>query len=460
MTPLQPGNPNLLLFYAIVAVVGLVVMIAKFRLNAFVAIIISSIFIGLMSGMKLPDIARAFQEGVGSILGSIAVVVGLGAIMGKLLAESGGAEVVADRLIKLGGEKNIHWTMMFLAYIVGVSVFFNVGIVILFPIFFTVAKRTNLSLVYVGVPILAGLSVMHGLVPPHPGPMAAIGSLGADTGKVIMYALIIGLPTAMISGPMIGRLLSKNIILEPGAMAKNLTQKAPPKSMPGFWTTVITILFPILLMMLDTVGNILVKEKIWAEENMLRQATAFIGAPMVAMTIGVLVCFFTFGYFRGFNKEQVLKFGEEAVAPVALVLLVVGAGGGFNKVLHYSGVGGAIAVIAAKASLSPILLGWMIACLIRIAAGSATVAITTAAGIIAPIVQTMPGVNLELLVVAMGAGSLILSHVNDSGFWFVKEYFNMSISQTLRTWTIVETMSSVTGLIFTLIANAIWQSLK
>ena len=448
------GN-TALLCYALIAVVGLVVLIAHFRVNTFVALIISSLFIGIMSGMALPDVPKVFLEGVGSILGSIAVVVGLGTILGKFLAESGGAEVIADRLIHLGGQRNLHWTMMILAFIVGISVFFTVGLVILFPIFFTISKRTNLSLLYVGVPILAGLSVMHGLVPPHPGPMAAIGVLKADVGKVILYGLIIGLPTAMVSGPMIGRFLSARIQLEPGAMAKNLTQRTPLKSTPGFLMTVTTILLPILLMMLATVAGLALPK-----EHAARPLIEFLGSPIVAMLLGVLFCFYSFGLARGFNKEQILRFSEECLGPVASILLVVGAGGGFNNLLKASGVGAAIADVVKTSTLSPLLLGYFVACLIRIATGSATVAITTAAGIIAPIVAAVPGVNVELLVIAMGAGSLILSHLNDSGFWFVKEYFNMTVAQTLRTWTVVETVSSVTGITLTLVADMLLKSFR
>ena len=455
MNLLAAAGSTALLFYALIAVIGLVVLIAHFRVNTFVALIISSIFIGAMSGMKLPQVASGFQEGVGAILGSIAAVVGLGTILGKFLAESGGAEVIADRLIQIGGQRNLHWTMMILAFIVGISVFFTVGLVILFPIFFTISKRTNLSLLYVGVPILAGLSVMHGLVPPHPGPMAAIGVLKADVGKTILYALIIGLPTAMVSGPMIGRFLSARIKLEPGAMAKNLTERAPVKSAPGFLLTVTTILLPILLMMLSTVAGLSL-----AANSPGRPIIEFLGSPVIAMLTGVLFCFYSFGYARGFNKEQILRFSEECLGPVASILLVVGAGGGFNKVLQLSGVGHAIADVASTSQVSPLLMGYFVACLIRIATGSATVAITTAAGIVAPIVAAVPGVNVELLVIAMGAGSLILSHLNDSGFWFVKEYFNMTVAQTLRTWTIVETVSSITGVSITLIADQILKAFR
>ena len=435
-----------LLVYALVAVVGLVLLIARFKLNSFVALILASLFVGLCSGMKLGDIAKGFQEGVGGVLSSIAIVVGLGTILGKMLAESGGARVVATTLIQALGEKNIHWTMMFIAFIVGIPVFFTVGLVLLIPIVFTIAKQTKTPLLYLGIPLLSGLSVVHGLVPPHPGPMVAIELFKADVGKTILYSILIGFPTAIVAGPLFGKLIARRVVVEvSGGMAEQLTQEAGPQKLPGFWLTVLTILLPVLLMLLATVVAVT-----FAKENVFRQWMDFIGSPVVALLLAVLFSFWSFGRARGFNREQILKFSNDCLGPVAMILLVVGAGGGFNKVLVYSGVGGAIADLAKNSHISILLLGWLVAALIRVATGSATVAITTAAGIIAPIAAASTGVNLELLVLAMGAGSLILSHVNDGGFWFVKEYFNLTVAQTLRTWTVLETLISLIALALTL----------
>ena len=438
-----------LLVYALAAVVGLVFLIASLKLNSFVALILASLFVGLCSGMKLVNIAKSFQEGVGAVLGSVAIVVGLGTILGKMLAESGGARVVADTLIRAMGEKHLHWTMMLIAFIVGIPVWFTVGLVLLIPIVFTLAKQTRTPLLHLGIPMVAGLSVMHGLVPPHPGPIVAIEMLKADVGKTILYSVLIGLPTAIVAGPIFGKFIARRVVVEvSGGIADQLTREEGPRKLPGFWLTVLTILLPVLLMLLATVGDVTLPK-----ESAVRQGLDFMGSPVVALLVAVVFSFFSFGTARGFNREQILKFSNDCLGPVAMVLLVVGAGGGFNKVLVASGVGDAIAALARDSHLSILLLGWLVAALIRVATGSATVAISTAAGILVPIAAASQGVNLELLVLAMGAGSLILSHVNDGGFWFVKEYFNMTVPQTLKTWTVMETIIAVVALVFILVLN-------
>jgi gluconate:H+ symporter, GntP family len=439
-----------LLLYTLVAVLGLVVLIARFKLNSVVALIVASIFVGVSSGMELPAIARSFQDGVGAILGSIAIVVGLGAILGKMLAESGSARVIARTLIEALGERRLHWTMLLIALIVGIPVFFTVGLILLIPIVFAVARETKTPLLYLGIPLLSGLSVMHGLVPPHPGPMVAIEMFKADVGKTIIYSLIVGLPTAVIAGPLFGQLIGRRIQVAPsGGIAGELTTGDVRGTLPGFGLTVVTILLPIILMLVATVADVT-----WPPTSRMRQIVDFIGHPVVALLVAVLVSFYSFGTARGFGREQILKFSNDCMAPVAAILLVVGAGGGFNRVLVNSGVGGAIAELASSSNVSILLLAWLVAALIRVATGSATVAITTAAGIIAPIAAASPGTSVELVVLAMGAGSLILSHVNDAGFWFVKEYFGMTVPETFRTWTVMETIIAVVALVFVLLLDA------
>ena len=442
-----------LLLYALAGVLGLVLLIARFKLNSFVALILASLFVGLGARMNLPDIASAFQQGVGNVLGGIAMVVGLGTVLGKLLAESGGAQIISDTLIRALGEKRLPWAMMLIAFIVGIPVFFGVGLV---PILFTLAGQTGTPLLRLGLPLVAALSVVHGLVPPHPGPMAAVGLLrgpagAADLGKVILYSLLIGFPTAVIAGPLIARLLAGRLTVPlTGGLAEALTAPPQPKSTPGFALTVFTILLPVLLMLLATAADVTL-----ASTSDLRRWADFIGSPLVAMTLAVLFALWSFGTARGFDREQLLKISNDCLGPVAVILLVVGAGGGFNRVLVASGVGDAIASLAKGLPVSPLLLGWIVAALIRVATGSATVAITTAAGILAPIVLQTPGLNLELLILAMGAGSLVLSHVNDGGFWLVKEYLNLTVAQTLRTWTVLETVISIVALIFILLLNLV-----
>src|SRR5205814_267721 len=340
-------SPNAgLLLIALVAVLGLILLIARFKLNAFIALMLASLFVGVCSGMKLSDVPKSFLEGSGKVLGDIAVVIGLGSILGKMLAESGGAQVVADRLIGALGEKNLHWAMMFIAFLVGIPVFFAVGLVLLVPILFTVARETKTPLLRLGIPLVAGLSVVHGLVPPHPGPVAAMGIFNdlagrADMGKTILYSLLIGLPTAIVAGPLFGQFVSGRVDVELRGVAEQLAPATRPKAPPSFPLTVLTILLPVLLMLGSTVANLFLPK-----EHSLRVCADFAGHPAVAM-------------------------------------------------------------LAASA----------------------------------------PGVHLELVIIAMGAGSLILSHVNDGGFWFVKEYFNMTVPQTLQTWTVMETIISVVALI-------------
>jgi GntP family gluconate:H+ symporter len=461
------NRDTILLLNALIAVVGLVVLIARFKLNAFVSLLLASLWVGVSSGTGFPPVAKAITDGVGGVLGSIAIIVGLGTIVGKLLAESGGAEVVAEAFLRRFGERQIHWAMMFVGFVVGIAVWFTVGLVLLIPVAYTLARKSGVSLLVPGIPMVAGLSVMHGLVPPHPGPMVAIGLLHADTGKTILYSMIVGLPAAAIAGPVFVRLVGRRIIIGPGGLAAQLNVRPAASSPPGLALTVFTIVLPVVLMLGATVadvgGDLAHRWQQWASDgghawfftlsgglDRLRPWTAFAGTPTVAMLIAVLFALYAFGAARGFDRHQLAKFCEECLAPVATVLLVVGAGGGFSKVLDVCGVGQAIAANFEKLELSPLLLGWLLAALIRIAVGSATVAISTAAGILAPMAS---GTNPELLVIAMGAGSVILSHVNDGGFWFVKEYFGMSVPQTLKTWTVMESIIAITTLVFVLILD-------
>ena len=442
-------NTSLLLF-TLIAVAGLILLIARFKVNSIVAIVLAALFIGLTSGMELPAIMKRFQEGVGSVMGSIAMILGLGNMLGKMMAESGGAERIAVTLIRRFGESRVHWTMVVIAFIVGIPVFFQVGLVLLIPLVFIMAQKTRMPFLQIGIPLVSGLSVMHGLVPPHPGPMVAIEVLKADIGKTILYSLLVGIPTAILAGPVLGKFLARRVPLEAsGELAAQFTQKAKEKNLPGFATTVFTILLPVLLMLLATSVDLALPKA-----NDFRQVIDFIGHPIVALLIAVLFSFYSLGYARGFKRQQILGFTNDCLAPIAGVILIIGAGGGFKDILVGSGVGAAIAEQAGHWHLSPLCFGWLVAALIRIAVGSATVAITTAVGIVAPVVAGVPGVNLELLVVAMGAGSLILSHVNDGGFWLVKEYFNLTVTQTLKTWTVMETIISIVALVFTLLLNA------
>jgi gluconate:H+ symporter, GntP family len=402
-----------LLLFTLIAVAGLIVLIARFKVNPILAIVLAALFIGLTSGMELSAIMKRFTEGVGSMLGSIAMILAI-------------------------------------ACIVGVPVFFQVGLVLLIPLAFIMAQKTRMPLLQIGIPLVSGLSVMHGLVPPHPGPMVAVEVLKADVGKTILYSVLVGIPTAILAGPLLGKFLAQRVSLQAsGELAAQFTQKANHNNLPGFAITVFTILLPVLLMLVATAVDLG-----FPKGHAFRQGVDFIGHPIVALLIAVLFSFYSLGYKCGFDRQQILSFTNDCLAPIGGVILVIGAGGGFKEVLVGSGVGAAIAERASHWHLSPLFFAWLVAALIRIATGSATVAIATAAGIVLPVASGVPGVNLELVVVAMGAGSLILSHVNDGGFWLVKEYFNMSVTQTLKTWTVMETVISIVALVFTLLLNA------
>jgi len=439
-----------LLLYAFGAVVALIVLIARYRVHPFVALIGVSLGMGVAAGMPLGGAVKAFQDGVGGVLGFIAVVVGLGTMLGKMMAESGAATRIATTLIGLFGERRVHWAIMFVAFIVGIPVFFQVGFVLLIPLVFTVARRTGMSLIKIGIPLVAGLSVVHGMVPPHPAAMLAVAAYGADVGRTILFALLVGLPTAALAGPIFAAWVAPRIVLPADNPIAAQLEGDSTGEMPGFGISVFTVMIPVLLMLLSSAAAVTL-----GVGTPLRAALEFVGHPIVALLLALLFSFWSLGRARHFTREQLLKFTNDCLSPTATILLVIGAGGGFNQVLLQSGVGAAIAGVAIGSHASPLLLAWTVAALIRVATGSATVAMTTAAGIVAPIAVSMPGTNAELLVLATGAGSLVLSHVNDAGFWLIKEFFNMTVPQTLKTWTVAETIIGIAGLGFTLLLNLV-----
>ena len=440
-----------LLVDALVAILGLILLITRWRVHPFIALTLAAGFLGLTSGMPVDKVMKSFQDGFGGVLGFVGIVLGLGTMLGKMMAESGGADRIARTLIDAFGRERVHWAMMFAAFLVGIPLFFEIGFVLLIPLVFIVARRTGVSLIRIGIPLLAGLSVVHGLVPPHPGPLLAIGVFNADIGKTIFYGLIVGLPTAMIAGPIFGKFISKYVPGEASPeLMEQLAREPEARELPGFGITLVTVLLPVALMLLKTFADLAFDEK-----NVVRQWMDFIGHPITALLAALLLSLYTFGTARGFTSKQIMKFVDDSLAPTAAIVLIIGAGGGFKQMLVASGVGNAIGQMALHAQVSPILLAWLVAGLIRIATGSATVATITGAGIVAPLATMVPGVNRELLVLATGAGSLILSHVNDAGFWLVKQYFNMTVAETFKTWTVMETLISVVAIVFIMLLNMV-----
>lgn len=438
-------HDSFLLLSSLIAVIGLIVLIAVYKLNPFITLFVTSLALALATGMPLPAIVHSFEAGVGGTLGHIAIVVALGTMLGKMMAESGGATRIAYTLIRFFGEKNIHWAMVVIGLLIGMPAFFEVGFVLLIPIAFTVARRTKTSLLLVGLPMVAGLSVAHGLIPPHPAALMAVTIYKADVGRTILYALLIGIPTAIIAGPLFAKLIAPRISLPPdNPMAAEFVDHTDEQNLPSFALTLLSLLLPVLLMLMGSLANTL-----FPASSNANHWLHLLGDDSIALLIGVLFSFITLGRMRGFTRDTILRFSNECLAPTATITLLVGAGGGFGRILQDSGVAAAIIALAAHSHIPILLLAWSLAALLRLATGSATVAMTTAAGIIAPLALHST-VHPELLAIVTGAGSLIFSHVNDGGFWLIKEYFNMSVVQTIESWSICETIISITALLLSL----------
>jgi GntP family gluconate:H+ symporter len=442
------GEDGKLIAVALGGVGVLVLLVLRFRLNAFLALLIAALLVGAGSGKELLTVAGAFEDGLGATLGGVAGVICLGVMLGKLLAESRGAEVLAKRLVALFGPNRVQLCIMTLALVVGLTTWFAVGLILLVPILQTLTRETRRPLVQLAIPLLACLSTMHGLMPPHPGPVVAIHALHAKAGLVALWALVLGLPTAAIAGPLFARWASRQVDVPPPELVVRPLEEG--RRWPEFGLTVFSMLLPVLLMMLGTVAGMCLQP-----QSVTAQIGNFLGKPTIALLVSVLFGFWSMGTRCGFSFGQLSKFTEEAVASIGMAVLIVGGGGGFARVLQVSGAASAMGSFAQTIHLPPLVYGWLVSAFIRVATGSATVAITTAAGLMAPEVAAHPGTNVELLVISMGCGSLFLSHLNDGGFWIVKECLGLTVSQTLRTWTLCETIIGIAGLALTLLANAL-----
>lgn len=425
-----------LLLLTAAAIVSMVILIAWVRINAFLALLFAALLVGLGAGLPPAKVASTFQEGMGGTLGGIAGVLGLGTMLGGLLAASGGAEVLSRSLVKLMGADKVHWCLMVLALAVGFTTWFAVGLVMLVPILLTLARETKMPFLKLALPLLAVLSIMHGVMPPHPGPLVAIEALQANLGMVILWALVAAVPMAAVAGPIFAGWAVKHVQVAPPEPPA--TDAAAARPQPRLARTVAALALPVVLILTQTLAELFT-----APGSEWRNVAGVIGNPTLALGVAVLFAAWAFN----FTRAEALKIGEKSLAPIGMTLLLVGAGGGFNRVLRECGAADAIGSMAASAHLPPMLFGWLCAALIRVATGSATVAITAACGLVAPLAMGSPGLNLELLVVCVGCGSLFLSHLNDAGFWIVKEMLGMTVSQTFRTWTVTETLIGVTGLV-------------
>jgi gluconate transporter len=362
------------------------------------------------------------------------------------MAESGAGLKIADFFVRSFGVKKLPWAMLLAGFIIGLPVFFEVGILIVLPLVISIHKTSKQNILLIGLPAIAGLSIVHGLVPPHPGAIAAIGIYNADLGKVLIYSLIVAIPSAIIAGPLFAKWVHKRVIPE-GEPELIKINNMEGKKLPSTGISFFIILLPVILMLFSALAPYL------KLADSLTKFFIFIGSPLMALLISCFVAFYFLGIRQGVDKKGIKQYTEECLLPVGSIILIIGAGGGFKQLLIDSGVGNTIAQMSQHLSLSPLVLAFMIAGLIRIATGSATVALTTAAGIVSPIIQHMTGVNVELLVIATGAGSLICSHVNDAGFWMVKEYLGLSVKETFKTWTVLETILSLIAFGMTLVLN-------
>ncbi|QES05239.1 gluconate transporter [Streptomyces venezuelae] len=429
----------------------IVLLITKFKLHAFLALTIGSLALGAFAGAPLADTIKSFTTGLGNTVAGVGVLIALGAILGKLLADSGGADQIVDTILAKASGRAMPWAMVLIASVIGLPLFFEVGIVLLIPVVLLVAKRGNYSLMRIGIPALAGLSVMHGLIPPHPGPLVAIDAVGANLGVTLALGLVVAIPTVIIAGPLFSRYAARWVDIP---APENMIPVRPSEDLekrPGFGVTVATVLLPVVLMLVKALVDIVVDDP----ENGVQKVTDVIGSPLIALLAAVLVALFTLGRAAGFTKERLSTTVEKSLAPIAGVLMIVGAGGGFKQTLIDIGVGQMILEFSEDWSIPALLLAWLIAVAIRLATGSATVATISAAGLVAPLAEGMSTSHTALLVLAIGAGSLFFSHVNDAGFWLVKEYFGMTVGQTVKTWSVMETIISVVGIAFVLLLSLV-----
>lgn len=463
-----------LIVAALAGIALIVVLITIAKLHPFLALIFGALTVGLVAQGwgNLGDVFDSFADGFGTTAAGVGILISLGAMFAKLLADSGGADEIVDTIVGHASPRALPWAMALVGAIIGLPMFFEIGLVLLMPVIYLVAKRSQLSLITVGIPALAGLSAMHGLVPPHPGPLTAIDLLGADLGITLALGVAVAIPTVIVAGPLFGRLAGKWVVLDvpdrfeaddfgrdAGGSATTAavdggtaqaTQTAT-RQRPSFGITMASVLLPVALMM----GKALVDIFIADETDPVRETFDVLGRPLVALLIAVIVGMFTLGRGAAMTRDQIVKCVETSLPPVAGIILIVAAGGGFKQVLVDTGIGTMLADWAKGTGISTILLAWVLAVLIRLATGSATVATITASSLMLGLVEGMSTGEVSLIVLAVGAGSLFFSHVNDAGFWLVKEYFGMSVGQTIKSWSLMETVLSVTGLVLVLLLGIV-----
>ena len=427
------------LLIVILGICLLLFLIIVLKFNGFLSFVIVSLAVALAEGLPIDKAVVSIEKGIGTTLGFIVLVLGLGSMLGKLVSESGAAQRITTKLVQAFGIKHIQWALMLTGFIVGVSLFYDVGFFIMIPLVFTVAASTGLPLLYVGLPMLASLSVTHGYLPPHPAPTAITALLGANLGKTLIYGIIVAIPAIVVSGPFLSKFLSK---IEAKPLNEFVSQKVlTDEEMPGFWISFFSALLPVIIISIATLAGFIL-----AEDNEVRKILGYLGNPVIAMLISVLFAIYTLGLSRGRKITDIMNSLSHSVTSITMIMLLIAGAGALKQVLVDGGVSTYIGEMLSHSSLSPLFLGWLISTILRFCVGSATVAGITTAGIVLPLVSG-GNVNPELMVLAIGSGSLMFGHVNDGGFWLFKEYFNLSIKDTLRSWCVMETSIGICGLI-------------
>jgi gluconate:H+ symporter, GntP family len=463
MAALSDAGHTQLLLAALLGIATVVLLIVVAKFHPLLGLILGTAVLAAVAWVPPEDALASFVTGVGETFGSVGLLIALGAMLGKLLADSGGANRIVDAIVDRVGPRRLPWAMALIAAIIGLPMFFEIGVVILVPIVVLVAIRTKVPLMLVGIPALAGLSILHGLVPPHPGPLTAIDALHAPLGLTLIFGLIVAVPTLVVAGPLLATGINRWVPVESphpqGAAAEDVEERRDgtaandqngPRRTPSFTLAVLAIVLPVLLMLIRAVGELTLDDGSTA-----RDILDFVGEPAVALLVGVLVAMLTVGRASGMNRQEVNDSLGSGLPGVASIMLIVAAGGGFKQELSDSGVAAVIADAAKDSHLSVLFLGWLVAVGIRLATGSATVATVTAAGIVQGLGADLTDPHLALLVLAIGSGSLFFSHVNDAGFWLVKEYFGLTVGQTIRSWSVMETVISVMGLLCVLLLSVV-----
>ncbi|WP_158796891.1 gluconate:H+ symporter [Pedobacter sp. L105] len=424
----------------------LIVMVSVFRINAFLSFLVVSILAGIVLGIPLNKVAGSVEKGIGDVLGSLAIIITIGAMLGKLVAESGAAQKISAVIMNICGEKYIQWGVVVTGFLIGIPLFYGIGFVLMIPLIFSLVYKYKLPPIYIGLPMLAALSVTHGFLPPHPSPSALVILFKANMGLTLLYGLIVAIPAIVIGGPLFSRTL-KNISSSP--LQTFMPAELPDSELPGTFTSFFTALLPVLLLIIATVLTLIV-----GKDSSLTNVIALVGHPDVVMLIALFTATLTLGIFQGKKIAHIMNIYAESIKDIALILLIIGGSGGLKQVLVDSGVSAQIGALLMDLHMQPLFLGWLITAVIRFCVGSATVAGLTTAGIIIPLMASTH-TDPNLMVLAVGAGSLMFSHVNDSGFWLFKEYFNLSIKDTFRSWAMMESIVGTVGLIGVLLLNQI-----